>query len=184
MNKPNITHQDIITFWFKTLEPKQWFIKDLVLDKLITERFHTIHHAAMLGELYMWRETPEGRLAEIIVLDQFSRNMFRDTPKAFASDTLALILAQEAIRQGENQRIDIEQRSFMYMPYMHSESALIHEQAVKLFGQPGAEYNYEFELKHKAIIDQFGRYPHRNTILGRKSTPKEIDFLKQPESSF
>ena len=184
MNKPNITHQDIITFWFKTLEPKQWFIKDFALDKLITKRFQAVHHAAMLGELYMWRETPEGRLAEIIVLDQFSRNMFRDTPQAFASDTLALILAQEAIRQGDDQHVEIEQRAFMYMPYMHSESALIHEQAVKLFDQPGAEYNYEFELKHKAIIDQFGRYPHRNAILGRQSTPQEIAFLKHAESSF
>jgi len=184
MNKPNITHQDIITFWFKTLEPKQWFIKDFALDKLITKRFQAVHHAAMLGELYMWRETPEGRLAEIIVLDQFSRNMFRDTPQAFASDTLALILAQEAIRQGDDQHVEIEQRAFMYMPYMHSESALIHEQAVKLFDQPGTEYNYEFELKHKAIIDQFGRYPHRNAILGRQSTPQEIAFLKHAESSF
>ncbi|WP_038247106.1 DUF924 family protein [Ghiorsea bivora] len=184
MNTTNIKYQDIITFWFKTLTPKQWFIKDAALDQLIHKSFHAIHAAALRGELYMWRETPEGRLAEIIVLDQFSRNMFRDNPKAFASDTLALVLAQEAIRQGDDQRIVIEQRAFMYMPYMHSESALIHEQAEQLFSQPGAEYNYEFELKHQAIIKRFGRYPHRNAILGRESTPEEITFLKQPESSF
>jgi len=184
MNISRITHQDIITFWFKTLEPKQWFIKDAALDKHISQHFHVIHDAAWRGELYMWRETPEGRLAEIIVLDQFPRNMFRDTVKAFASDNLALILAQEAIRQGDDQRIDIEQRAFMYMPYMHSESAMIHKQAEQLFSQPGAEYNYEFELKHKAIIDKFGRYPHRNAILGRTSTPEEIAFLKQPNASF
>ena len=94
MNISSITHQDIITFWFKTLEPKQWFIKDAALDKHITQHFDAIHDAAWCGELYMWRKTPEGRLAEIIVLDQFPRNMFRDTAKAFASDNLALILAQ------------------------------------------------------------------------------------------
>ncbi|MDQ6980174.1 MAG: DUF924 family protein [Ghiorsea sp.] len=180
----HVTALDILNFWFEELEPKQWFMKDMALDKTMTKRFYTTHDAAIAGELYLWRETAEGRLAEIIVLDQFSRNMFRDTPKAFASDTLALILAQEAIRQGDDQRIDIEQRAFMYMPYMHSESAMIHEQAEQLFSQAGAEYNYEFELKHKAIIDQFGRYPHRNEILGRTSTPEEIAFLKQPNTSF
>lgn len=179
-----ITAQDIIQFWFDELTPQQWFMKDVALDKTITKRFCTTHAAAIAGELYLWRETPEGRLAEIIVLDQFPRNMFRDTAKAFASDNLALILAQEAIRQGDDQRIDIEHRAFMYMPYMHSESAMIHKQAEQLFSQAGAEYNYEFELKHKAIIDQFGRYPHRNEILGRTSTPEEIAFLKQPNSSF
>ena len=180
----HVTALDILNFWFEELEPKQWFMKDMALDKTMTKRFYTTHDAAIAGELYLWRETPEGRLAEIIVLDQFSRNMFRDTPKAFASDTLALILAQEAIRQGDDQRIDIEQRAFMYMPYMHSESAMIHEQAEQLFSQAGAEYNYEFELKHKVIIDQFGRYPHRNEILGRASTPEEIVFLRQPNTSF
>ncbi len=179
-----VSYQGIIHFWFEDLEPKQWFIKDLALDKIITDRFSATHGTAIMGELYTWREAPEGRLAEIIVLDQFSRNMFRDTPKAFASDTLALILAQEAIRHGDDQRIDVEKRAFMYMPYMHSESAMIHEQAEQLFSQPGAEYNYEFELKHKTIIDQFGRYPHRNAVLGRASTPEEIEFLKQPNSSF
>jgi len=180
----HVTVQGILNFWFEELEPKQWFMKDTALDETITNHFYTTHTAATAGELYLWRETPEGRLAEIIVLDQFSRNMFRDTPKAFASDTLALILAQEAIHQGDDQRIDIEQRAFMYMPYMHSEPAMIHEQAEQLFSQAGAEYNYEFELKHKAIIDQFGRYPHRNKILGRTSTPEEIAFLKQPNTSF
>ena len=180
----HVTVQDILNFWFEELEPKQWFMKDTALDETITKRFYATHAAAIAAELYLWRETPEGRLAEIIVLDQFSRNMFRDTAKAFASDNLALILAQEAIRQGDDQRIDIEYRAFIYMPYMHSESAIIHEQAEQLFSQAGAEYNYEFELKHKAIIDHFGRYPHRNEILGRTSTPEEIAFLKQPNTSF
>lgn len=176
--------EDIIEFWFEAIEPMQWFKKDSDFDRDIETRFGSTHHAATLGELEPWRETSEGRLAEIIVLDQFSRNIFRDTPLAFAYDTMALVLAQEAIREGADQQVAFEKRSFFYMPYMHSESPLIHEKAVELFSQPGAEYQYEFELKHKAIIDRFGRYPHRNSILGRDSTPEEVEFLKQPGSSF
>jgi uncharacterized protein (DUF924 family) len=179
-----VSANDIIHFWFEDLEPKQWFIKDLNLDKDIEARFGASHQAAVLGESYLWRNSAEGRLAEIIVLDQFSRNIYRDTPLAFAYDSTALVLAQEAVRLGFDQQVAFEKRSFFYMPYMHSESALIHEQAVELFGQPGAEFNYEFELKHKAIIDKYGRYPHRNAILSRTSSPEEISFLKQPNSSF
>jgi len=176
--------QTILQFWFEDLEPKQWFVKDLALDNTIISRFSALHHAATMGELYTWRHTAEGRLAEIIILDQFSRNMFRDNPRAFAYDAMALILAQEAIRLQCDQTVPFEMRNFFYMPYMHSESAIIHKQAMILFEQPGAEFNYEFELKHKAIIDQFGRYPHRNSILNRQSTNAELEFLKQPHSSF
>jgi len=153
-------------------------------DREIEARFGATHSAAALGELESWRETAEGRLSEIIVLDQFSRNIHRGTHLTFACDAMALALAQEAIRAGADQKVDYEKRSFFYMPYMHSESAKIHQRAVELFSQPGAEFNYEFELKHKAIIDRFGRYPHRNAILGRESTPEETEFLTQPGSSF
>jgi uncharacterized protein (DUF924 family) len=128
--------------------------------------------------------TPEGRLAEIIVLDQFSRNVWRDTPRAFAQDALALALAQELVASGQDRSLPVAQRSFAYMPYMHSESALIHEQAVALFSQPGMADTLRFELQHKAIVDRFGRYPHRNAILGRSSTAKELAFLSGPGSSF
>jgi len=175
---------DILHFWFKSLQPQQWFVKDAELDARIRSEFATTHDAIVAGELEDWREAPEGRLAEVIVLDQFSRNMFRDMPLAFAFDSLALILAQEAIRVKADVALPIEQRAFLYMPYMHSESAWIHKKAVELFSLPGAEYNYEFELKHKAIIDKFGRYPHRNAILNRESTPEEVAFLNQPNSSF
>ena len=178
------TPADILKFWFQELEPKHWFVKDLSLDETIMVRFGDTHRAATLGELEHWRKTAEGRLAEIIVLDQFSRNIYRNTPQAFAYDGMALLLAQEAIRLGADQEALFEHRNFFYMPYMHSESAIIHEKAVDLFSMPGAEYSYEFELKHKAIIDRFGRYPHRNAILGRESTAEEIEFLKQPDSSF
>ncbi|NOR73341.1 MAG: DUF924 family protein [Mariprofundaceae bacterium] len=184
MSEQVATPSEIITFWFETLEPAQWWKKDLALDREIKARFGAAHRAAMLGELELWRETADGRLAEIIVLDQFSRNIYRDRPLAFACDVTALVLAQEAVRTGADQQVDFEKRSFFYMPYMHSESSKVHETAVELFGQPGAEFNYEFELKHKAIIDRFGRYPHRNATLGRESTPEEIEFLKQPDSSF
>ncbi|MFQ5356740.1 MAG: DUF924 family protein [Mariprofundaceae bacterium] len=175
---------EIIRFWFEEIEPASWWKKDPDLDRGIEARFGATHRAATLGELASWRETPEGRLAEIIVLDQFSRNIYRDTPLAFAYDAMALVLAQEAVRAEADQQVDVEMRSFFYMPYMHSESARVHQIAVELFSQPGAEFNYEFELKHKAIIDRFGRYPHRNAILGRESTPEETEFLAQPGSSF
>ena len=140
--------------------------------------------AAARCELFAWRATPEGRLAEIVVLDQFSRNVWRDTPRAFAQDALALALAQELVASGQDRSLPVAQRRFAYMPYMHSESALIHGQAVALFSQPGLEDNLRFEHAHKAIIDRFGRYPHRNAILGRESTAEELAFLSGPGSSF
>jgi len=175
---------DVLNFWFEELEPIQWWKKDEVVDRQIGSRFGDIHRQAIAGELEAWRVTPEGRLAEVIVLDQFSRNIHRDTPLAFAFDGMALVLAQEAVRIGADQQMDFEKRVFFYMPYMHSESASVHETAVQLFSRPGAEFNHEYELKHKAIIDRFGRYPHRNAILGRESTPEELEFLRQPGSSF
>lgn len=176
--------QDIIHFWFDELTPEQWWKKDSHLDQQIKERFLDLHHRASQGELFEWRQAPLGRLAEIIVLDQFSRNIYRGKPEAFTQDSLSLVLAQEAVRSGDDQQLEINKRGFLYMPFMHSESRLIHQEAVKLFSQPGLEYNLEFELLHKKIIDRFGRYPHRNEILKRNSTPEEVEFLKEPNSSF
>lgn len=175
---------DVLEFWFNELEPKQWFVKDRDLDAMIEARFSLLVEQARAGELFSWRVTPQGRLAEIILIDQFSRNIFRDKPESFSADPVALVLAQETIGAGADQRLDVQERAFLYMPFMHSESQAIHEQAVVLFDQPGLEYNLEFEHKHKAIVDRFGRYPHRNEILGRKSTEEEIAFLKAPGSSF
>lgn len=143
-----------------------------------------MHYAAIHCELYCWRESAKGRLAEIIVIDQFSRNIYRNHPHAFAYDSLALALAQTAVATNADHELDTNQCAFFYMPYMHSESLMIHEIAVALFSQPGMEANLQFELRHKEIIDRFGRYPHRNTTLGRTSTPEEIDFLKTAGSSF
>lgn len=177
-------HQQVLKFWFEEIEPVQWWVKDTAFDQLITERFGDLHQQAAACELWQWRETPEGRLAEVIVLDQFSRNMYRDTPQAFASDPMALTLAQEAIAAGADKALSPIQRSFLYMPFMHSESLAIHEVAEQLYKANGEQSNYEFEIKHKTIIEQFGRYPHRNAILGRESTEAEMEFLRQPGSSF
>ena len=177
----------ILHFWFTELTPKHHFAKDAALDETIRTRFGSTLEAAARCEVFGWRATPEGRLAEVLVLDQFSRNVWRDTPRAFAQDALALALAQELAASGQDRSLPLAQRSFAYMPYMpymHSESALIHEQAVALFSHPGQEDNLRFEHAHKAIIDRFGRYPHRNAILGRSSTAEELAFLSGPGSSF
>lgn len=179
-----MNYQTVIDFWFSEIEEKSWWVKDEAFDETIRSRFSAYHEAAVKGELFDWRAEPEGRLAEIIVLDQFSRNMFRNMPWSFAWDGISLVLAQEAVNVKADQALDLKMRSFLYMPYMHSESAKVHAEAVKLFDVPGMENNYEFELKHKVIIDRFGRYPHRNELLGRESTEEEIEFLKQPGSSF
>lgn len=177
-------HTEVLRFWFEELTAEQHFTKDLNLDEQIKTRFGDVHTAAKQGELFDWRATPEGRLAEVIVLDQFSRNMFRGLPESFASDPVALVLADVAIAAGDDVKLKTEQRYFLYMPFMHSESRLIHKTAMELFKQPGLESAYEYEIRHKAIIDRFGRYPHRNDVLGRTSTPEELEFLKGPHSSF
>ena len=176
--------QPILHFWFEELAAKQHFVKDAALDGTILARFGDTLETAARCELFAWRATAEGRLAEIIVLDQFSRNVYRDTPRAFAQDALALVLAQELVASGQDCSLPEAQRVFAYMPYMHSESALVHTQAVELFTQLGNDNNLSFELRHKAIIDRFGRYPHRNAILGRTSSTEELAFLAEPGSSF
>lgn len=176
--------EQVLKFWFEEIEPAQWWKKDEAFDRMIVERFGSLHRSAGAGELFEWRSTGRGRLAEIIVLDQFSRNMFRASPLMFACDPMALALAQEAIAIRVDKALNQAERSFLYMPFMHSESLGIHEDAVELFRQNGNPHNLDFEIRHKAIIERFGRYPHRNAILGRESTAEELEFLKQPGSDF
>lgn len=177
-------YQDVLNFWFSEISPSQWWIKDASFDEHIKQRFGDLHRQASQCELFEWRAEAKGRLAEIIVLDQFSRNIHRGSPLAFANDALALSLAQEAITHHCDRELSPVENSFLYMPFMHSESLVIHDIAVDLFKSNGIESNYNFELRHKAIIEQFGRYPHRNSLLGRKSTQAELSFLEQPDSSF
>ena len=168
----------VIKFWFEELTYEQWFTKSDKTDELIRIRFGELHKSAAQAELYSWRASTLGRLAEIIVLDQFSRNLYRNSPKAFETDPMSLTLAQELVAQKFDIELPIEKRAFAYMPYMHSESKIIHQEAVKLFSLKGLEQNLDFEIQHKVIIDRFGRYPHRNKILGRDSTSEELEFLK------
>ena len=179
-----MTFDNILHFWFEEVEQSFWWKKDKTFDQLIIDRFSDIHSKACNSELTDWRQSAQGALAEIIVLDQFSRNMFRDTARAFAYDDMALKLSQQAITASHDLDLSPIENSFLYMPFMHSESVDIHEQAVTLYKKNGIQKNLDFELKHKEIIDRFGRYPHRNEILKRESTPEEIEFLKKEGSSF
>ena len=179
-----MTAQSILSFWFEEIDAKQWWAKSDDFDRLIIQRFGALHAAAARCELSHWRDTPQGRLAEVIVLDQFSRNMYRDQPPSFACDPLALALAQHAVSLQADQALPPGQRAFLYMPYMHSESPLIHASALALFSQGSLEHALPSEIRHKAIIDRFGRYPHRNAILGRLSSAEETEFLATPGSSF
>jgi uncharacterized protein (DUF924 family) len=177
-------YNGVLEFWFEEIEAAAWWSADPDVDKLIRQRFGGLLRQAAQGELWHWRQEAKGRLAEIIVLDQFSRNIHRDTPAAFAQDPMALALAQEAVAAGALRQLTPTERAFLLLPYMHSESRLIHEQAERLYREHAPPENHEFELKHKVIIDRFGRYPHRNEVLGRESTPEEVEFLKLPGSRF
>lgn len=177
-------YESILTFWFEDTQPAMWWKKDKAFDRLIEDKFGDLVARARRAEFHAWRDTAEGRLAEIILLDQFPRNIYRDSADAFASDGMALALAQEAVRAGADQALEPARRSFLYMPFMHSESLAIHKWAMELFAAEGLEENYRFEVRHRDIIERFGRYPHRNEALGRASTPEEQQFLKQPGSSF
>lgn len=177
-------YQDILTFWFVEIDPLRWWEKDEAFDQLIAQRFLQVHTQASRCELYHWRADPKGRLAEIIVLDQFSRNIYRGRPDAFAQDTVALALAQEAIRLNAQAGLSPAEKNFLYLPFMHSESLAIHDLALELYRESGLEENLDFEIRHRDIIKRFGRYPHRNEILGRTSTAEEREFLQQPDSGF
>jgi uncharacterized protein (DUF924 family) len=183
MNSPG-SPGEVLGFWFEEIEPKAWWSADPELDERICVRFGRLLERAAAAELFAWRRSARGRLAEVIVLDQFTRNIHRGTRLAFAHDPLALALAQEAVAGGALHELLGVQRAFLLLPYMHSESGLIHAEAEGLFREFAPAENLDFELRHKAIIDRFGRYPHRNRILGRASTAEELAFLETPGSSF
>lgn len=178
------TQQDVLNFWFRELEPTDWFKKNPQIDELIRERFTELLKRAARDELSDWRTTPEGRLAEIILLDQFSRNIHRDSKKAFENDALALRLAKELVALGLDRNFSSQMKAFAYLPFMHSENLEDHKLAQELFSQEGLEENLDFEKRHVRILETFGRYPHRNKVLGRKSTASEVEFLKRPDSHF
>lgn len=171
--------KDVITFWFKDKGREDWFFrKDAKLDREIRKKFLKTYEEVVRGECAPWRDEPRGRLAEIIVLDQFSRNMFRGTPQMYAHDALALALAQEAVRAGADKALSQDERLFLYLPFEHSESRKIQRESLRLFRSLGVKELIPYALDHKRIIDRFGRFPHRNAILGRKSTAAEIKFMR------
>ena len=176
--------EEILNFWFIECKPEQWFKKNEDFDRMIEKSFSGTIEDAIEGKLDSWEETETGCLALIILLDQFTRNVFRDTPRAFAGDERALVLSKLCFNKDYLTNLDIHRRYFMLMPMMHSENLAVQDAALPLFKKYASGKDYEYAEKHRDIIVRFGRFPHRNVILGRKSTNEELEFLKQPGSSF
>lgn len=180
----NPTANRVLNFWFDPAHQPFWFAKSDEFDHKIRIEFGHLIDEAIKGGLWDWRSDHYGRLAEILVLDQFTRNVYRGTPQAFAGDDVAVILAQEAISRAEFADLPLDFQKFIAMPFMHSESLVVHDWAMEVFRRIGDELTLDFEHRHRVIIERFGRYPHRNAILGRDSTPDELAFLQEPNSSF
>lgn len=168
----------VYDFWFKKNGMEQWFQKSARFDALLRRKFLKLHRAVARGETAHWRTTPKGRLTEIIVLDQFSRNMFRGSGEAFAHDALALALAQEAIRAGADRKMGKFERLFLYLPFMHSESKKIQRDSVRLFKKLGDKEVLWYARDHKKVVDRFGRFPHRCAARGWRATKAERKFMQ------
>lgn len=182
--------QAILDFWFGAADaPRdEWFRKDAAFDERIRARFGALVERALAGELVAWERAPHTALARILLLDQFTRNIFRDTPRAFAGDAQALVVAEAAVARGFDRALDPLQRWFLYLPYEHAEGAAMQRRSLALFEalarETGNAEPLEWARRHADVIFRFGRYPHRNAILGRASTPEEIAFLREPGSRF
>ncbi len=172
---------DILKFWFDEHGMADWFGAKPEFDAAVAENFSATHAALARGEGWSWRTHPAGRLAEIIVLDQFSRQLFRGRPEAFASDGKALALAQEAVAGGHHHFLPVPQRMFVLMPFMHAESMLVQHESVRLFTALGIEEGLKAAREHLALIERFGRFPKRNAALGRISTPEEAEYCRMSE---
>jgi uncharacterized protein (DUF924 family) len=183
--------RDILVFWFgpPPLGRREvWFGKDPAFDATIRERFGEPIAAARAGAYGAWCDEPRGALARVILLDQFTRNAFRDTPDAFSGDARALATADDAITRGFDRSLEPIERQFLYLPFEHSEDLAMQERSLALFGalaqETGDRSPLDWAERHAAIVRRFGRYPHRNAALGRASTPEEIAFLETPGSGF
>ena len=183
--------RDILEFWFGALPHAAratWFRKDPTFDAAIRDRFGDAIEAALVGALRDWRGEPRAALAHVLLLDQFTRNAFRDTPRAFAGDDEALLTAVAIVDAGLDPTLDTYERWFLYMPFEHAENLAMQERAIALFTRlkhdSGDATPLDWAEKHAAIVRRFGRYPHRNATLGRESTADEIAFLQQPGSRF
>jgi uncharacterized protein (DUF924 family) len=194
---------EVLTFWFGKLDGedsypqdkvKSWFMKNPAFDREIQEKFEPLVIQAAGGKLDGWKATPRGRLALVVLLDQFPRNIYRNSLKAFSLDPISIKIVLEGIKNGDDLKLYPIERSVFYLPLMHSESKEMQNISVIKYGelvknapkslQNNFLGNYDYALRHQKIVEQFGRFPHRNQVLGRKSTPEEIQFLKEPGSSF
>ncbi|MCY0147768.1 DUF924 domain-containing protein [Hoeflea sp. G2-23] len=178
------TPDTVLDFWFSELTPKDWFVKNEDLDRRIAERFGPLHLALSRDVPAEWRASPEARLALVIVFDQFPRNIYRGSPLSFATDSLALKEAKAALAVDADAEVSERKRIFFYMPFEHSESIDEQNRCVSLCEALGNETYLDYALKHRAVIEQFGRFPHRNAILGRTSTFEEEAYLAQPGAGF
>ncbi len=178
-------------FWFagSTAPRAEWFRKDAAFDASIARRFGTLVEQAQVGELTSWADRPRSALAQVIVLDQFTRNIFRGTPRAFAGDALALAAARAMVARGDDVALPPLQRVFAYLPFEHAEDHAMQHESLRLFAALSAADASlasfdDYARRHAEVIERFGRFPHRNAVLGRASTAEELLFLKQPGSSF
>lgn len=178
--------EDIIRFWFEETQPSQWFQVNPDFDALIKERFEEAYNNAVAGQFDDWQTSADGALALCILLDQMPRNMFRGTPNAFATDKKALIIAKFAISKGLDQVLPVLKRRFLYLPFEHSEVLSDQVRSVELFETIKDEdkLGHEYALRHLAVVEKYGRFPHRNKILGRENTPEEEEYLAQPGAGF
>ena len=175
----NDNGEAVLSFWFEQSKPWQWFRRDEKFDTAIETRFGALHEAAKQGRLDVWRAHPRYCLSLILILDQFSRNLHRDTPQAFAQDAQALEIARQALSRRFDHLVDDKRRAFFFMPFMHSEDLAVQEECVALFkARLPSGMNLPYAVEHRDIVKRFGRFPHRNKIFGRRSTPEEISFLK------
>jgi uncharacterized protein (DUF924 family) len=178
--KPLATADEILTFW-RDAGPSKWFSKDDAFDKACRDRFLPTYEAAARGDLNEWELTPEGALAVVLLLDQFPRNMFRGDRATYKTDPAALSTADRAIERGYDQKVEPQLRAFFYLPFMHSEDLADQQRSVALNETLGAPESVKFAHHHHDIVARFGRFPHRNALLGRESTPEEVAFLQESE---
>lgn len=178
------TAEEVLRFWFEEIEPEQQFKKDPAFDALIRERFGETYTAAASGALDHWEAEPSSCLALVILLDQFSRNMFRDTARMYESDPKVLAIAKRAVADGGYKSLPQDQQRFLFLPFEHSEELEDQHTCMALMDTLDDKKNLEYAKNHLVIVERFGRFPHRNEILGRESTAEEVEFLKQPGSSF
>jgi uncharacterized protein (DUF924 family) len=177
-----ITSQNILDFWYSKEMQGRWFASTPVLDQEIRDKFEALWRKAAAGELDQWKDSPEGCLALIIVLDQFPLNMYRGKAVSFKTGQQAIDVAKHAIENGFDRRLTAERLAFLYMPFMHSENLEDQDLSVRLFEAAKLESNLRFALHHRELIRKFGRFPHRNSVLGRQSTSEETEYLASSEA--